>query len=293
MQQDLNRAAEALWARCEPDWPGLNIEVLAEVGSTNTELMQRGRLGQTWPTVLVALQQTAGRGRRGRAWQSQAGDTLTFSLGLPLALERLPGAGGALSLAVGLSLAQALDAGLATLAHTLAADASAQAPATPPRPPLGLKWPNDLWLGQRKLGGILIEATPAPGLPEDTRWVVVGVGLNLRRGSAPDGAAWLERSSHGPLSLGTVLQWVLPALLRDVQLFMRHGFGPLQAAYAQRDVLRGQAVALWTGAEGPMDMAPPNHMGVASGVADDGALLVHTAQGLQTWRSGDVTVRPT
>ena len=153
--------ADALWRQLEPLLPGLDVEIVARIGSTNTELLSRVRSGMReadgalpargrrradlQPTLLVAEQQTHGRGRLGRDWQSSAQASLTFSLALPLATQ---GAGdwSGLSLAVGVALADALE------------------PARASAPRLLLKWPNDLWLGDdampaggRKLGGILIE----------------------------------------------------------------------------------------------------------------------------------------
>ena len=279
---ELNGAAERIWLASAATCPGLSIEVLPELGSTNTELMARGRRGEAAPTLLAAARQTAGRGRLGRSWQAEPGDSLTFSLGLPLDLARVPGGASALSLAVGLSLAEALDAGLGTALPLGQAN------------PVGLKWPNDLWLAGRKLGGILIEASPAPGLPEGQRWVVIGVGLNVRPGSAPAGSASLAEVDPGtPPRIGDVWAWMAPALIRGVQAFATQGFAPLQAAYAQRDVLRGQSVGLWsTPGQYPADGHPPTQTGVAQGVDAQGALLVHTEQGVQAWHSGDVSVRP-
>jgi BirA family biotin operon repressor/biotin-[acetyl-CoA-carboxylase] ligase len=281
---DLNTAAERIWEACSPRWPSLSLDVLPEVASTNTELMARGRRGETWPTSMVAASQTAGRGRRGRSWAAQPGDTLTCSLGLPLQLEHVPGGGSALSLAVGLSLARSLDRALQ------ARHAIGQIPTLPP---IGLKWPNDLWLGERKLGGILIEATPAPGLPEGSRWVVIGVGLNVRRGQAPQGSAWLARHDDDRLSVGEVWSWLVPDLLDAVRQFETSGFAPLMPAWTDRDVLRGHAVSLWTRPGLPPDIhSPPDASGTAQGVDESGALLVHTASGLQRWSSGEVSVRP-
>lgn len=286
---DLNQAAERLWVACAPTTPGLVLDVLPETASTNTTLMAQGRRGDTWPTAMVAVHQTAGRGRRGRSWEARPGDTLTFSLGLPLHLDAVPGGGSALSLAVGLALADALDAGLQSRHRT-----QGNAPLPPA---IGLKWPNDLWLGGRKLGGILIEATPAPGLAEGQRWVVIGVGLNVQPGAAVPGAACLPTPAP---SLGDVWAWLVPALLQATQAFERQGFAPLQTAYARRDVLLGQPVGLWTsvaslpqGAGATSSNNPqPDQTGTAQGVDDSGALLVHTASGLQRWHAGDVSVRP-
>ena len=122
--------AEAIWEAVSPQMPGFSVEILPEIDSTNTELMRRARAGQTDAVLLVAESQSAGRGRLGRQWVSQRGDSLTFSLGLPIAPKDWSG----LSLAVGLSLAESL------------------------HPQVGLKWPNDLWIEGHKLGGIVIEA---------------------------------------------------------------------------------------------------------------------------------------
>jgi BirA family biotin operon repressor/biotin-[acetyl-CoA-carboxylase] ligase len=285
---DLNAAAERIWEAASPACPALSLEVLPEIGSTSTELNARGRRGETSPTLLAACRQTAGRGRHGRTWLATPGDSLTFSFGLPMRLDEVPGGGSALSLAVGLALAQAIDEGMQQL-H--AGQTAPTRPAVPP--PIGLKWPNDLWLNGRKLGGILIEASPAPGLAEDQRWVVIGIGLNVREGDAPPGSAALTSAAPDGLTAGQVWTWIAPALIHTVQAFETLGFAPLQAAYAQRDVLAGQQVGLWTTpGHGPSSGEAPNETGTAIGVTESGALLVHTGAGdVQSWRSGEVSVR--
>ena len=144
--------AETVWQQVFPLPPDFTVEVLPEIDSSNSELMRRARAGQHEATLLVAERQTAGRGRMGRVWQSQPGDSLTFSLSLALKPQDWSG----LSLAVGLSLAESL------------------------HPNVGLKWPNDLWFQDRKLGGILVEAASMGGRSQ----VVIGVGLNIRSRSA-------------------------------------------------------------------------------------------------------------
>jgi BirA family biotin operon repressor/biotin-[acetyl-CoA-carboxylase] ligase len=256
----LNRQAEGIWQALGPLLPGFSVEVVATLDSTNSELMRRGREGLLAPVLLVAAQQTAGRGRLGRHWSSQAGDSLTFSLGLPLQPPDWSG----LSLAVGLALAEAL------------------------HPEVRLKWPNDLWWQSRKLGGILVETTSV-GLQ---RWTVVGVGLNLATPELPpaDPAALPAqpvtglRALDGAAAERDVGQWLAllaPALVQALLRFDTQGFAPCVDRFLARDALRGQRVRLSDGREG-----------VADGVAVDGALLLQTDVGIHRVHSGEVSVRP-
>ncbi|MEY4752423.1 MAG: hypothetical protein RJA44_98 [Pseudomonadota bacterium] len=256
--------AETLWLALEPLAPGLTIELLPECGSTNTTLLERARHGLSQPTLLVADRQTAGRGRLGRQWWSaEPGSALTFSLALPLTPQDWSG----LSLAVGLTLAEALDQGGMQI---------------------GLKWPNDLWLrhDDRKLGGILIETTTLPDATDPaTRLAVIGIGLNIAV-SAPGGGDYrtgyvglqeLDARWDAP----TVLHRVAPALLQALQRFEHSGLAPLRAAYAGRDVLAGRR--LQAGAQ----------QGVGAGIGVDGSLLLTQPDGRQLGvQSGEVSVRP-
>lgn len=268
--------AEAVWEAVAPLLPGFTVEVLPSIDSTNTELMRRARAGQTEPTLLVAEQQTAGRGRLGRVWQSDVGASLMLSLGLPMAPRDWSG----LSLAVGVSVAESLQPTLPPLE-----------PGQPPR--IGLKWPNDLWLsGDRKLGGILVEtasfvapqaAQPATTHGTAARYVVVGIGINVLPRS-PEGLSMppgsLQDVDPG-LDAPTALLRIAAPLVAMLQSFEGYGFAPMQARFAARDVLQGRAVTLSDG-----------QAGTAHGVAEDGALLVHTAQGMQAITSAEISVRP-
>ncbi len=268
--------AEAVWETVAPLLPGFTVEVLPSIDSTNTELMRRARAGQTEPTLLVAEQQTAGRGRLGRVWQSDVGASLMLSLGLPMAPRDWSG----LSLAVGVSVAESLQPTLPPLE-----------PGQPPR--IGLKWPNDLWLsGDRKLGGILVEtasfvapqaAHPTTAHGTAARYVVVGIGINVlpRSGegmSMPPGC--LQDVEPG-LDAPAALLRIVPPLVAMLQGFEACGFAPVQPRFAARDVLQGRPVTLSDG-----------QTGTAHGVAEDGALLVHTAQGMQAVTSAEISVRP-
>ena len=268
--------AEAVWEAVAPLLPGFTVEVLPSIDSTNTELMRRARAGQTEPTLLVAEQQTAGRGRLGRVWQSDVGASLMLSLGLPMAPRDWSG----LSLAVGVSVAESLQPTLPPLE-----------PGQPPR--IGLKWPNDLWLsGDRKLGGILVEtasfvapqaAHPTTAQGTAARYVVVGIGINVlpRSGegmSMPPGS--LQDVEPG-LDAPAALLRIVPPLVAMLQGFEACGFAPVQPRFAARDVLQGRPVTLSDG-----------QTGTAHGVGEDGALLVHTAQGMQAVTSAEISVRP-
>ncbi|ABE46596.1 biotin--[acetyl-CoA-carboxylase] ligase [Polaromonas sp. JS666] len=266
--------AEAIWEAVAPTLPGFTVEVLPEIDSTNSELMRRfrgsaGAPPRPEPLLLVAEQQTAGRGRSGRSWESRRSDSLTFSLGLPLQ----PADWSGLSLAVGISLAESLD------------------PRTAGPPAIGLKWPNDLWLrsqageSERKLAGILVETASWGGI----RYVVIGVGINIlpvqlsapTSGSPATMAPGCLQELLPGVDAGEALLRALPPLVQAVQAFEQFGFAPFQARFAARDVLAGRAVKLSDGTEG-----------TAHGVSESGALLVHTAAGMKEITSSEVSVRP-
>lgn len=262
---------DALRRAVEPDLPGFMCEVLPVVDSTNSELMRRFKAGQLAPTLLVAEQQTAGRGRLGRQWHSARGDSLTFSLGMMLS----PAAWSGLSLAVGVSLADSLDP------NSKSADALH----------IGLKWPNDLWLAgppgiEHKLAGVLIETAVWEGM----RYAVIGVGMNVRPLTSAAGKSVAASAAAPPGHLqqllplldaaGTLLQ-VVPPLVRAVQSFAQFGFEPFQARFAARDVLAGRAVNLSDGGHG-----------LAQGVTIDGGLKVQTESGVVVVASSEVSVRP-
>lgn len=245
---------------------GFRVEVVDEVDSTNSELMRRGRAGAPAPVLLIAERQTAGRGRLGRPWQSAqqqaAPASLTFSLGLPLAPREWSG----LSLAVGVSVADSLDAqGAGRLA---------------------LKWPNDLWVDDRKLGGILIETALPHGTTTELapRWLVIGIGLNIgpRDGEGLRTApAWVQQW-WPEATPQLALQALIAPLVRDVLAFGAEGFAPFAARFTARDALRGREVQLSDGG-----------FGQCEGVGPAGELRVRTADGgLQSITSSEVSVRP-
>jgi BirA family transcriptional regulator, biotin operon repressor / biotin---[acetyl-CoA-carboxylase] ligase len=264
---------------------------VAHTASTNTRLIERAssahgrraarasgdtqpgelhgrRAGDLDPCLLVAEHQTSGRGRLGRTWYSSAGASLTFSVSLLLKPPDWP----ALSLAVGVALADALDPQRTALA-----------------PRLRLKWPNDILLaeassadpaGARKLAGVLVETVPVA----ERRMAVVGVGINVQPLSAADttwGKANLQEIEPGitaPAALARVARPLVEALLR----YEREGFAPFRAGFTRRDLLAGQAVST-SAATWPE--------GVAEGVDESGALLLRVGSVQHRISSGDVSLR--
>lgn len=275
MQEHQNWGAEALWQDLEPLLPGLSIEVLARVESTNATLIERVRRDEgvppagaragdrpygrrqrdLHPCLLIAEHQTHGRGRQGRSWHSTAGASLTFSLSLPLEVSDWSG----LSLVVGAAIAEALD---------------------PDGTRLGLKWPNDLWLDDRKLGGILIETVPAGS----SRMAVVGVGLNVSdrakvaESQLNTGFACLQELLPD-ITPPQALARLAPVLVKALAAFPADGFGAWRERFARRDLLQGKAITA-----GALE-------GTAAGVTERGELLIDTAQGRQVVSGGEVSVR--
>lgn len=258
--------SESLWESLAPQWPGFTVEVLPEIDSTNSELMRRARAGRCEPSLLVAEFQTAGRGRLGRPWVTQKilgagaqGPALMFSLGVSLAPRDWSG----LSLAVGLSVAQSLQ------------------PATGPR--IGLKWPNDLWVDDHKLAGILIETVTA----DHGRFAVIGIGINI----APPQTTGLSTAAVGldvlqPGQTAAQALWqVVPPLMSTLRRFEAEGWAPFRAGFDARDVLRGRQVRV-------LDPTGREQLGQALGVGDDGGLRVQLPGGVITVTSGEVSVRP-
>ena len=271
--QDATRVGwgcQQLWDRINPLWPGLAVEVVARIGSTNTEVIDRLRLAgrgafvhdsradDLHPTLLVAVHQTSGRGRLGRTWHAAPPTSLAFTLAVPMSRSDWSG----LSLAVGVAVARAVD---------------------PSGQHVRLKWPNDLWLPDgngsgRKLGGVLIEAIAVGS----QRVAVVGVGLNvMNQGHLPAIATVSEFAADA--TPASVLAEVGPALAQALRDFEAEGFAAFAGEFAQRDLLAGANVTT-------TDPTCPE--GLAAGVAADGALLVQRDGVEHRIVSGEVSVRP-
>src|SRR5437762_1526743 len=235
--------------------------------STNSVLLERANPPSALSEVFLAEYQTAGRGRRGRAWQASPGGAICLSLSWTF--REVPRDLGALSLVIGVCALRALrELGVVGA---------------------GLKWPNDLLLGERKLGGVLIELRAESAGPA---CVVIGIGLNMALGAAllqrisESGMAATDLRSAGLAepSRNSVAAALVSACLRGLRAFEREGLTPFIAEWQAADALRGRSVDV-SAADGIAH-------GLARGVDVHGALLVETPQGVRRFIAGDVTVRP-
>jgi BirA family biotin operon repressor/biotin-[acetyl-CoA-carboxylase] ligase len=245
-----------------------SLDVAWSVDSTNTVLLARPSPPNGSSEVMLAEYQTAGRGRRGKPWVAPPGGSICMSFSWNF--RDVPEDLGSLGLVIGVCELRALRALGVTHAK--------------------LKWPNDLLVEDKKLGGILIELRAESDGPA---YVVVGVGVNVALGApllakiAETGieptdlvTAGLERPSRNAVA-GTILDACLQGLLE----FEREGLRPFLEDWQDADALRGRMVDV-RGATG--DVA----RGLARGVDLHGALLVETAdEGLKKFVSGEVSVR--
>lgn len=257
--------AEAVRNALGPAATRFSFEILGCAGSTNTIALERVAQGAPTGTVVAAELQTAGRGRRGRPWHSSLGGALTFSL-----IWRFEGGVASLSglsLAVALALVRALDRMGA--------------------PGARLKWPNDVIHNFRKLAGILIELHGEVLGPSAA---VIGIGINLK---LPEPVVdRIDQLVVDVFSItGTVpdrnrvLAAILTELLEVLLEFERAGFAALREAWMARHAYQNRPVRLKLpdGSE---------QRGTVREVSKDGALVLAAADGLKSFNSGEISLRP-
>jgi len=242
------------------------LELLFEIDSTNTRLLGAQAPPRGSADVCLSELQHAGRGRLGRRWIAPFGGGVAMSLGWTCSdvVRTLP----ALSLGVGVAVVRAL-------ARAGAED-------------ILLKWPNDIWLRDRKLGGVLIELRAEAGGPAH---VVIGVGLNVslsedaRREIEASGvaAAAVSDACKTPPSRNLVAGAILDELLSMLVQYERFGFSAFRDAWAALDGLKDRAVQVTVGGS--------VILGLARGVDSDGALLLETNGYTQRIVSGEASLR--
>ena len=241
-----------------------NVEVFLEVDSTNNWLREQALNGAPSGTVCVAETQLAGRGRRGRSWVSPFAANLYLSLLWRSATGAT--ALGGLGLVTGIALLRAL--------RSCGIEGA------------GLKWPNDILVGDAKLAGVLIDVV---GESNGPCIVIVGIGVNV---CMPPGEAtaidqqWTDLhhlSAGNRLSRNVLAARILDELIPAIKTFDTKGLPPFLDEWQESDILRGRKVGL----------TMPNEYitGTACGIDDVGALLVDTGHGRRRFLSGDVSVR--
>lgn len=236
-----------------------SLAIHDSIDSTNAELM-RTPCGDDAVAVCIAEHQAAGRGRRGRQWVSPFGSNLYLSLSWPF--RQLPPDFAALSLAMGVGAQRAL--------HRLGV-ADVQ-----------LKWPNDIYLQGRKLGGILLEMR---GEPPGACRVVAGIGINVAmpEGTAID-QAWSDLATAGyAISRNALVAGLIDEWMNVLQEFAAHGFTAFVDEWRAADILAGNAVTVIE-QEGQWQ-------GLARGVMPDGALEIERDGQLERVIVGDVSLR--
>ncbi|WP_213941520.1 bifunctional biotin--[acetyl-CoA-carboxylase] ligase/biotin operon repressor BirA [Pseudomonas sp. dw_612] len=239
-------------------WP---VQVFDSIDSTNAEALRAIERGQAAPFLVVAERQTAGRGRRGRKWVSPFAENIYYSLVLRIegGMRQLEG----LSLVVGLAVMHALrKQGV---------------------PGVGLKWPNDLLVGQKKIAGILLELV---GDPADVCHVVLGVGINVNMQLADEvDQEWTSmRLESGQVfdrnQLVAELGLVLQAYLNRHQI---DGFAAIHAEWEQNHLWQGRSVSLIAGVN-RID-------GVVMGIDSQGALRLKVGDVEKIFSGGELSLR--
>ena len=241
---------------------GLRIEVEREIDSTNAALKRRALSEDIHGVALFAETQTAGRGRLGRVWVSPPKSNIYLSLGWRTGLEPLELAG--LSLAAGCAIGEGLERNFGLK--------------------MQLKWPNDLYLGGKKCGGVLIDLVQS----SNQDWtIVVGVGLNVampNSGGNDIDQPWTDLGSHSavPLTRNEVGGQLLGALVPLLSSWQVGAFGQWRESWSRRDLMAGHQITVQQG----------NHSisGRAEGVDPSGALRVVTNEGLTVVQSGEASM---
>jgi BirA family biotin operon repressor/biotin-[acetyl-CoA-carboxylase] ligase len=244
------------------------LALFATIDSTNTCLLAGRPPAPGTLAVCLAEVQRAGRGRRGRAWIAPLGAGLCLSVAW--VFETQPADLPALGLAVGV------------VARRVLVDSTGLR--------IQLKWPNDLLVDDRKLGGILVELAAESHGP---CFVVIGIGINVT--AAPELSGWTSGSNLGAVDLAAALHGEPPSrnrlaaglidgLAELLAGFGEDGFARYHAAFVEADYLAGRRVV----AEG----ARAGIEGRAIGIGADGTLLIETAHGVSKVVAGEVSVRP-
>ena len=243
-----------------------NLHYALTTDSTNSDALAAARNAAPHGSVFFADEQLAGRGRGDHQWLSAAGEGLYVSILLRLQIPaaRLP----LLSLAAGLAAANAIRA-VASLA-------------------VDLRWPNDLLIGPRKVGGILIEAqSQSKGQPHAV--AVLGVGINVHQRTFPPGLATPATSLDLEANRRISQQALLVALLKSLQ---QEALALENPDAAKEIIARVEKASTWIRGRNVVVHGPQACTGVTAGLDENGFLRVTTAEGLVTVQTGGLREKP-
>lgn len=236
---------------------GKPVHRFASVASTNDEAKRLAAEGAPEGTVVLADEQSAGRGRRGRVWASPKGN-LYLSAILRPRIE--PGAAPPLAPAMGLAVALAVED---------------VAPVT-----AELKWPNDVLVGGKKVSGVLTESVISGS---KLAAVIVGIGVNVGVELPPELAeiaTTLSREAVRNVRRAEMEGALLQRMTEVYARFLEGGFAAVHEDWESRDALRGRKVTI--------DAGGRKIAGEGSGIAQSGALLVRTERGVEEIATGEV-----
>ncbi|THB83218.1 bifunctional biotin--[acetyl-CoA-carboxylase] ligase/biotin operon repressor BirA [Pantoea allii] len=239
-----------------------NVSVIPVIDSTNQYLLERMHDMQSGAACIAEYQQ-AGRGRRGRQWFSPFGANLYMSM--YWRLEQGPAAAMGLSLVIGIIMTETL--------RSLGAD------------DVRVKWPNDIYLNDRKLAGILVELTGKTG---DAAQIVIGAGINLVMRTADASQinqGWINLQEAGvTVNRNELAARLINSLREALPLFEQKGLTPFIARWEALDNFINRPVKLLIGER--------EVHGIARGVDSQGGLLLEQDGEIKAWVGGEISLRP-
>jgi BirA family biotin operon repressor/biotin-[acetyl-CoA-carboxylase] ligase len=244
----------------DPGWRG-ELVVLSTTGSTSDDAKRIARAGAAHGSIVIAGEQTQGRGRNGSVWYSPAADNVYLSIVLRPAW---PSAGASsFALVVGLVVASVVDGRLST------------------RAPAAVKWPNDVLIAGKKIAGVLVEAQLRGA---EIASIVVGIGINVGTLHFPEpiaaAATSFAREGARDVDRAALVAALVSGVLAGATAFEADGLAPFLAQLSARDALRGRRVRV------------DQIAGIAAGLDASGCLLIETGGGVHSVTSGHVEIDP-
>lgn len=266
--QDVYSRSEIL-SRLRTKWAGQNLHFFQETGSTNPDAKRFAEEGEPHGTTVVAERQTAGKGRRGRSWESPAGKSVYFTI--MVRPKFAPDKASMLTLVMALAVAEAIQEATGL--------------------PAGIKWPNDIVVNGKKVVGILTELSVTPEMNE-IQFMVAGVGVNVNQEGAEEfpeeireTATSLKIESGRHIARAALLERILARFEEDYEMFEQTlSLSELKASYESRLAGINAGVRV-------LDPAG-EYAGISRGITETGELIVEREDGGTVLvYAGEVSVR--